>query len=196
MRGAILEQHSQNLHTLPTQTAVTITELFNDKTLKPKERTDALSKLILQQKIGIEELMTYAAAKDSPRATCIEALTLASEQKPGIVNEPAFEFVVQSLTAKAPRIKWEAARAIANAAHLHKEQLSEAIENLLVNAKHEGTVVRWSTATALGKIFSLRTKYNKTLLPLLTKLHAEEEKGSIRKIYKAAIDKAEADQGK
>jgi|WetSurMetagenome_2_1015567.scaffolds.fasta_scaffold746648_1 HEAT repeat protein len=163
--------------------------IFSDKSLTPKVKTERISRLLLEKKITPEELIAFAAsAKDSPRATCTEALEFASAQIPSLINGRVFAFMVESLTVKAPRIKWEAARVIANTAHLHKDRLGEAIDNLLVNAHHEGTVVRWSAATALGKIYSLNAKQNKALLPLLKKLHKEEEKESIRKIYRQAID--------
>jgi hypothetical protein len=163
--------------------------IFSDKSIKPKVKTENLSRLLLEKRITPEELIGFAElAKDSPRATCTEALEFASSQKPAMVNARVFTFMVESLAAKAPRIKWEAARVIANAAHLHKDRLEDAIENLLVNARHDGTVVRWSAATALVTILSLGTKHSKTLLPKLKTLHDGEEKGSIRKIYNKAVE--------
>lgn len=167
-----------------------IAELLSDKLIKPKEKTETLSTWLLQSTISVDELLSFAtSAKDSPKATCIEALEFASQQNAVIVNAACFNFVVQSLTAKAPRVKWESAKVIGNIAHLYNENLNIAINNLLVNTEHEGTVVRWSAAFALGEILKLKTKHNKTLLPAIEAICQREEKNSIQKIYLAAIKK-------
>lgn len=167
-----------------------IEELLKDKLVKPKTKTEILSQHLLDRQISVDELIDFAEkAKDPARATCIEALELATKQQPALVNARAFRFVTHSLTAKAPRVKWESARVIGNTAALHRENLDDTIKNLLDNCGHEGTVVRWSSAFALGEILKLKTKYQHELLPALESIAAREEKNSIRKIYGAAIKK-------
>jgi HEAT repeat protein len=100
-----------------------------------------------------------------------------------------FQFVTQALIAKAPRVKWESARVIGNTAHLFPDKLDEAIKNLLVNSKHEGTVVRWSAAFALGEILKLKTKHNASLLSAIEAICNSDEKSSIKKIYLDAMKK-------
>ncbi|HEX8333127.1 MAG TPA: hypothetical protein VF622_10915, partial [Segetibacter sp.] len=96
-----------------------IAELLNDKTLKPKVKTETLSHWLLDNKLSIDELLVFAdTAKDSPKATCIEAIEFATRHDRKIVDETCFHFVSQTLTAKAPRVKWESARVIGNVAHL------------------------------------------------------------------------------
>ena len=167
-----------------------ITTLLNDKTLKPKEKTETLSKWLLDGKLTADDLTTFAeAAKDPAKATCIEALEYATKAKPKVANKKTFQFVTQTLTAKAPRVKWESAKVIGNTAHLFPDNLDQAIKNLLDNSGHEGTVVRWSAAFALGEILKLKTKHNKDLLPAIEATCSREEKNSIRKIYLDAIKK-------
>ena len=167
-----------------------ITELLNDKELKPKVKTETLSGWLLDGKLNVEDLVAFAkTAKDPAKATCIEALEFATVQKPAIINNIGFQFVTEALAAKAPRVKWESARVIGNSAHLFPEKLDEAIKNLLVNSKHEGTVVRWSAAFALGEIFKLKTKHNAGLLPAIQAICNSDEKNSIKKIYLDAIKK-------
>jgi HEAT repeat protein len=98
-----------------------------------------------------------------------------------------FNFAIFSLTDKAPRVKWESARVIANTAHLFPDELTGAIVNLLANTEHKGTVVRWSAAQALSKIVSLNTTHNSQLVPALKTVSAMEEKPSIQKIYTTAL---------
>ncbi len=168
------------------------TEFFSDKTTKPKQKTEALSDWLLKNTNKLPVLLEFASSsKDSVRATCIEAVEFSSKQKPTIVNEKAFVFMIKALGHKAPRIKWESAKVIGNSAHLFPDKLNEAIKHLLVNTDHEGTVVRWSAAFALGEILKLKTKHNLKLIPDIQKVIEKEEKNSIKKIYLAALKKIE-----
>jgi hypothetical protein len=168
-----------------------ITELIKDKGLKAKAKVETLSQWLLEGQITAEDLTSFAdTAKDPDKATCIEALEFATKQKPSIVDKNTFQFVSQSLTSKVPRVKWESAKVIGNTAHLFAENLDVAIKNLLDNTEHEGTVVRWSAAFALGEILKLKTKHNRNLLTALESIIKREEKNSIKKIYLDAIKKS------
>ncbi len=169
---------------------MTIEELFKDKSVKAKEKTDIISKWILDRSLPADELIAFAEkAKDPVKATCVEALEYATKQKPDIADETILTFVTSTLPEKAPRIKWESAKVIGNIAHLFPDQLEKPISGLLANTGHEGTVVRWSAAFALGEILKLKTKYNTDLLPTLESISGKEEKSSIKKIYLDAIKK-------
>ncbi len=167
-----------------------ITDLLNDKSLKPKVKIETLSKWILDKKISLDDLIHFAKMeKDTHKATCIEAIEYATKQNPSIANEKCLLFVSEMLTEKAPRIKWESARVIGNIAHLFPSKLEKAIVNLLVNSQHQGTVVRWSAAFALGEIIKLNTKWNMELLSAVDAICQREEQNSIRKIYINALKK-------
>lgn len=169
---------------------MTIDELLKDKAIKPKEKTETISKWILDKSLPVDELIAFAEKqKDPAKATCIEAMEYATKQDPGIADECVLIFVTQTLTGKAPRIKWESARVIGNIAHLFPAKLEKAISNLLSNTEHEGTVVRWSAAFALGEILKLKTKHNTVLFSAIENICQKEEKNSIRKIYLDAIKK-------
>jgi hypothetical protein len=167
-------------------------ELLNDKNIKTKQKTQTISNWLLDGLLPDDELIAYAEkAKDSPKATCVEALEFATKQNSKIANESVLAFVSKTLAEKAPRVKWESAKVIANIAHLFPEHLEKAIANLLANTKHPGTVVRWSAALAICEILKLKTKHNRNLLPAVKKTIEKEEQNSIRKIYEAAIKKLE-----
>ncbi|WP_312298131.1 HEAT repeat domain-containing protein [Chryseobacterium sp.] len=169
---------------------MTIEELFKDKATKAKEKTETISQWILDTSLPIDELIAFAEkSKDPVKGTCIEAMEYATKQNPNLADETVFTFVTQTLTEKAPRIKWESAKVIGNTAQLFPDKLEDAITNLIINTEHEGTVVRWSAAFALGEILKLKTKYNTTLLPALENISEKEEKNSIKKIYLDAIRK-------
>jgi len=169
---------------------MTIDELLLDKTIKPKEKTETISKWILDKSLPIDELIAFAEKqKDPAKATSIEAIEYATKQNPNIGDETVLTFVTSTLAAKAPRIKWESAKVIGNIAHLFPTKLEKSIDNLLTNTEHEGTVVRWSAAFALGEILKLKTKHNKDLFPAIETICEKEEKNSIKKIYLDAIKK-------
>lgn len=164
--------------------------LLEDKALKPKEKTEALSKWIIENPKEVNDLIEFAsAAKDSVKATCIESLEYVSKSNASLATKSWLKFVTQTLKDKAPRVKWESARVIGNIAHLFPKDLEEAVTYLLVNSEHDGTVVRWSTAYALGEIIKLKLPLNKELVSAVESICAREEKNSIQKIYLQALKK-------
>lgn len=170
---------------------MTIDDLLKDKNTKPKEKTETISSWIADKSLAIDELLAFAEKqKDPAKATCIEAIEYVTKQNPGIADESVLVFVTKTLTEKAPRIKWESAKVIGNMAHLFPTKLDKAIANLLTNTAHEGTVVRWSAAFALGEILKLKTKHYSTLLSSIESICETEEKNSIKKIYLDAIKKS------
>lgn len=169
---------------------MTIEELFKDKATKAKEKTEIISQWIIETSLPTDELITFAEkSKDPIKGTCIEAMEYATKQNPNLADETVFAFVTNTLTEKAPKIKWESAKVIGNTAQRFPDNLELAISNLIANTEHEGTVVRWSAAFALGEILKLKTPHNKTLLPALENMSEKEEKNSIKKIYLDAIKK-------
>lgn len=166
-------------------------ELMNDKVLKSTEKTATISSWLLNSTLKAHDLIQFASSlKDPDKATCIEALEFATKQQPSVITKNEFDFVSAALTDKAPRIKWESAKVIGNTASLFPDQLDETIVNLLQNSEHNGTVVRWSAAYALGQIIQLKTDRNNELIPAAEAICHREEKNSIRKIYLDAIKKA------
>ncbi len=167
-----------------------ITNILDDKLSKSKEKTDILSKLILNQELSIDELIKFAEnSKDPIKATCIESMQIATKIKPDISTLSCLEFVSKTLSDIAPRVKWESAEVIGNIAHLYPNNLEEPITNLLINTEHQGTVVRWSAAFALGQILIINTKLNHDLIPAIESICLREEKNSIKKIYLKALKK-------
>ncbi len=168
-----------------------LAELLSEKTLRPKEKTEQLSKLVAGGKVTIDELISAAAAgKDPVKATCIEAMEFATQETPEIMTDNGIAFCIASLAEKAPRVKWESAKVIANTIHLFPGKINAAVKALLENTGHTGTVVRWSAATALSAIVQLKGKINKELVPALEALMKKEEKNSIRKIYHVGLKRS------
>ena len=92
-----------------------IAELLSDKTIKPKEKTELLSNWILTHPKKGQEVIEFAkATKDPCKATSIEALEFATRSKPKIASLAILELATESLSSKAPRVKWESAKVIGN----------------------------------------------------------------------------------
>lgn len=142
-----------------------LSELLASKITKGKEKTETISKWLIDKKISLDELIAFATAlkKMQTKQPVLKPLSL-QQKNPSIATENCLLFVSKALAEKAPRIKWESAKVIGNIAHQFPAKLEGAIKNLLVNTEHEGTVVRWSAAFGLGEILKLKTRYNKNLL--------------------------------
>ncbi len=169
---------------------MTIELIFSDKSLKPKARTEMLCTQLQEGNIALESLLTFAsAAKDPERATCIEVLEYTTKENPDFLTLAGFEFVSSQLNSKSPRVLWESARVIGNAAKNFPDQLEDAIGLLVPLMRFDGTVVRWSVAYALGEIIQIKGAHRDSLRELFQEQIAWEEKNSIRKIYEKALKK-------
>ena len=169
-----------------------IEEIVKNKNLKGKAKVETLSKAILDGKIKLDDLIKAASnLKGAEKGTCIESLEFATKTNPEISNLKCFNFVVMCLADDAPRVKWEAAKVIGNIARLYKTKLDDAINGLLINTKHSGTVVRWSAAYALGEIVLCKTKRNSDLIPAIEAIVKREDNNAINKIYLATFKKLE-----
>lgn len=167
-----------------------IEQLFQDKTIKAKGKVKTLGEWLLNGELPIDELLAYAEKqKVIDKATCIEAVELATKTKPNIAAENLLDYVTKSLKNEEPRVKWESAKVIGNIAKLFPQKLEKAITNLLTNAENKGTVVRWATAYALAEIIKLKTENNIKLLPQVEKLREKEEDNGVKKKYLDAIKK-------
>ncbi|NOT38375.1 MAG: hypothetical protein HOP11_13470 [Saprospiraceae bacterium] len=165
-------------------------EIFSDKSMKQKAKTAFISQLLLSKKIKTDELIKYSEnAKEVEQASCIESLELASKSKPDIIDEATWKYINKMLKNEAPRIKWESAKVVVNAAKLYSTALGATIKQLLINAEDKGAVVRWATASALGEILKLKTKYNKDLIPILEALSKSIEDNAVKKKYIEALKK-------
>jgi HEAT repeat protein len=165
---------------------------LSDKHLKAKDKVDAIAKMLLDRELGVDELIRVAGdSNNKEKGTCIEALEFATRAEPEVASAACLDFVVESLLDEAPRVKWESAKVVANIAQRYPERLCDAVTNLVANSEHPGTVVRWSAARALGEIVKLRTRHNRTLIPVIEAvLKRNDEDKAIIKIYQSAVKKA------
>jgi hypothetical protein len=164
--------------------------IINDRGIKTREKAEILCQWILEHPEQINDLIDLAiSSKAHAKATCIEAIDYATAENPELASLDCLTFVTQNLSDISSRVKWESARVVGNIAHLYPTYLGEAIRRLLINSKHDETMVRWSTAFALGEIVKLNTRHNTTLIPAIKTILENEAKNSIRKTYLMALKK-------
>jgi hypothetical protein len=165
-------------------------ELFKDKAVKAKAKVAQVGDWLLNGELPSDELLAFAETQNSVnKASCIEAFEYATKKTAEIADESLLAFVTEALKEEEPRVKWESAKVIANIAKAFPTQLSKSIANLLLNAEHTGTVVRWATATALAEILKLKTEQNEKLLPKIEEFCEKEEDNGVKKKYLDALKK-------
>lgn len=167
-----------------------LAKLLSDKSKKAKEKVTIIAAWLSDNSLQITDLVVTAdKSDDQEKANCIEAIESVTKKNPGIANDKTLTFVTKSLKNHSPRVKWESARVLGNIASQFPTKLKNSIILLLDNADHEGTVVRWATAFALGEILKLQTKFNTDLLPALEATCEREENSGVKKKYADAIKK-------
>ena len=163
-----------------------IEEILKSK-LKPKEKVSLLAGELTKDERSIDDLIAYFdTAPAGEQGHLVEAMEYASQDKPEIVA-PYLDFVIEHLGDKAPRVKWECARIIANLAGQFADETERAIPYLLRNANDKSTVVRWSIALALSEIAKNNSKAAKTLLPKMKGLAENESNNGVKKNYLKAL---------
>lgn len=163
-----------------------IEEILQSK-LKPKEKITLLADEIKKDKKFVDEIVSYfKSAPAGDQGHLIESLEYASQDNPELVA-PHLDFVICHLEDKAPRVKWECARIIANLALKFSDKTEKAIPALLKNTKDKGTVVRWSVAFALGEIAKSNSNIQKTLLPKMKELVKKETNNGVKNVYLKAL---------
>lgn len=147
-----------------------------------------LSNALLQGSITTTEMIEFTAtAKGSAAGTCMEALCFATEARPDLGTDAVFYCAIKELTNKAPRVRWEAAKVLANLAQQHIDKQSTAFAALLPNTEYPGTVVRWSAALALASMLRAQEQIDPEWVAVLQQLAEKEEKNAIKKMYLSAI---------
>lgn len=167
-----------------------IERLLEDKSKKSKSVIEEVAAALLGGTISIDMYVDLARLKSGTnKSNLVEALELATRSKPALVNKKCLDFVTASLLDKEPRTKREAARVIANCCEEFSTELELAVTNLQRNVRDGGAVVRWSVALALSEIAKGSAYPHKgRLLGQLRENEEQEEKASIKKIYKAALE--------
>ncbi len=163
-----------------------IEEILQSK-LKPKEKITRLAEEIKKDKKFVNEIVgRFESVPAGDQGHLIESLEYASQNNPEYIV-PHLDFVICHLEDKAPRVKWECARIIANFALKFSDETGKAIPALLKNTKDKGTVVRWSLAFALGEIAKNNLKLQKEIIPKIKKIIKKENNKGVKNVYLKAL---------
>ncbi len=158
---------------------------------KPKEKVNLLAKEVKENRISVRELIEYfGLCSISEKGSCMEAMEVVSRENPEILL-PHIDFIIEQISSKAPRVKWETARVVANISQKYPKEAAKAVPKLLVNTNDKGTVVRWSAAFALTQIAKSNPELRKELLPKFKEIAEKEENNGVKNIYSKAIKKFE-----
>lgn len=175
--------------------SMTIDEILDSDHLRAKAKARAIADLLSTGKAQPGALgRVLRDVDETDRATLIEGVEGAARKKPSVIDAESFAVLTEYLGDDAPRVRWEAARALEHAVGLHRSLVAAATAKLLVNAKDSGTVVRWSAARALARIAHLDKPPDGRLVDRITRLSEAEEDEGIRKIYDAAVSRVRKGQ--
>jgi HEAT repeat protein len=154
---------------------------------KPKELNERLvSEVEKDRRLVADIFNALEAGNDKEKGVCLEVLETVTQKHPDWCADrlPA---VIKFIDHKAPRVKWESSRVVANLAPRFPEEAAEAIPMLLANASDKGTVVRWSAAFALGEIIKHNEKEKKSLLARVDAILKKENNSGVRNVYLKAM---------
>jgi hypothetical protein len=155
--------------------------------MKPREKVDALAAAALSDPGLVGGLLEAFKAGSVPaKGTCMEAIEAVSAKRPELVLA-YIDTIIEAISMKPPRVKWESSRTVANIAALDPAKASKAIPSLLENTAADGTVVRWSAAFALSEIARRSPARRAGLLERFKKILEAEKNGGVRKIYEKAL---------
>lgn len=154
---------------------------------KGKDLNFYVAKLIKDYKPSAQDFdRLLNEGKDTERGVCVEALEYLTQTKPQIAK-PYLDTVIRSLSDKAPRVKWEAARVVANLANTFPQDVESAVSGLVKNTADKGTVVRWSAAFALGQIAKSNPSLRNRLVDQIKILSQKEENSGVKNVYLKAL---------
>lgn len=155
--------------------------------LGAKKKVKALAEGLRSGAIAPAECVrALSEAPSVDRGTLVESLESATRVQPELVDGDVFRRLVECLADEAPRVRWEAARTVGNVAAQHPGKLAPAVEALLANTTHEGSVVRWATAHALAAI--LEAGHDpQDLRGRIQEIVARESDDGVRKVYEKAL---------
>jgi len=154
---------------------------------KPKELLVYLSEKVKKDKKLLSDFSDCLKDASAPeKGTLMETLEYASKDNPEVAI-PHLNEVINHLSFDAPRVKWEAARVIANVSSKYPDKALLSIDRLLFNTKDKGTVVRWSTAFAIGEIAKFNKNKQRSLVSIIENLIKKEQNNGVKNVYQKAL---------
>jgi hypothetical protein len=159
--------------------------------IKPKEKVDKITNIVIEDPNKISELMTnFKQGTDVEKGTYATVLKQISASNSEIV-EPFIEDLFEYINYKANRVKWGVPETIGNLAEKYPHRVEKAIPSLLINTKDKSTVVRWCAAYALSKIMLFNIDKRDELLKHINQIVSKEKNNGVKNVYLEAMKRIE-----
>jgi len=166
-----------------------IVQLLADQSLKAIQKREQIAGALEHNQITAGELNTYAI-DDKGTGIILEAMEAVSRKNPALADADWLNYAGSHILSTANALKREASRVVGNIAHVFPDQLGGAVQNLLKNTADAGTVVRWGSAYALGRIVLIPRYANSDLFDTLAGLAERETENGVKNQYLAGLKKA------
>lgn len=167
-----------------------IVNLLGDKSTKPIEKRAQLAEAITMKLVTIDEVKSINGLDEKKTGIVLEAMEAVTRNNPGLADLAWLKFAQEYIASASNSLKREASRVVGNISHLFPDDLEAAIEKLIENAANDGTVIRWSSAYALGRIILLPRYANSGLFDTVTKLCEGEQENGVKNQYLNGLKKA------
>jgi len=135
---------------------------------------------ILNKTLTIEEVFTLPELTDKDTAIILKAMEEVSRTEPLLSNTGWLAFAEKYVESDNNTLKREASRIIGNIASLYADSLDGVITKLLANSGNGGTVVRWGSGYALGRIIAIPQYANSDLFDKLTSISEVEQENGVK----------------
>jgi len=154
---------------------------------KPKALNERLIGVVGNDRGLVQHLFeALDGGNDKEKGVCLEVLEAVTKDHPDWCAG-RLSAVIKFIGHKAPRVKWESSRVVANLAPMFPQEAAGAIPKLLANTGDKGTVVRWSAAFALGEILKHNENERESLLARVDALLKKEQNNGVRNVYLKAM---------
>jgi HEAT repeat protein len=169
-----------------------VTDLLNDKEIRPAEKRKHIADAIRAKLITIQDIISLKdVLNDKKLALVLESMEAVTADDPGISDPDWLLFSQTFISSGSNDLKREASRIVGNIAHLFPDDLGTAIDDLMKNTESAGTVIRWSSAYALSRIVRIPRYANSELYDTLKGLSEREHDNGIRNQLLNGLKKAE-----
>jgi hypothetical protein len=170
---------------------MSIISVLHDKDKKAVEKRVLLVEGIRKNTLSIEDVTALADMTEKDTGIVLEAMEEVSRTEPTFSSTVWLSFAEKYIEADNNTLKREASRAIGNIASLYPDELDGIVSKLLANSSNDGTVVRWGSAYALGRIILIPRYAKSDLYEKLTAIAEAEQENGVRNQYVSGLKKAQ-----
>jgi len=169
--------------------------VLHDKGTKATQKRAILVEGILNKALSIEDVSTLPDLTDKDTAIILEAMEEVSRTEPSLSTSSWLAFAEKFVESENNTLKREASRIIGNITFLYADSLDSILSKLLANSGNDGTVVRWGSGYALGRIITIPQYAKSDLFDKLVAISEMEQENGVKNQYLAGLKKAKKLRG-